>query len=78
MGDSAHTTHHTNPGKKSAPPLFLEDENFFQKSATMVPWGVQSPMEPSWPIFEKSSHLRAKGGGLLLFKTTLHLAAKAQ
>ena len=36
MGDSAHTTHHTNPGKKSAPPLFLEDENFFQKSASMV------------------------------------------
>jgi hypothetical protein len=31
MGDSAHTTHHTNPGKKSAPPLFLEDENIFQK-----------------------------------------------
>jgi hypothetical protein len=33
MGDSAHTTHHTNPGKKSAHPLFLEDENIFQKSA---------------------------------------------
>jgi hypothetical protein len=31
MGDSAYTTHHTNPGKKSAPPLFLEDENIFQK-----------------------------------------------
>jgi hypothetical protein len=42
MGDSAHTTHYTNPGKQSAPRLFLEDENFFQKSATMVPWGVQS------------------------------------
>jgi hypothetical protein len=38
MGDSAHTTHHTNPGKQSAPPLFFEDENSFQKSATMVPW----------------------------------------
>jgi hypothetical protein len=36
MGDSAHTTHHTNPEKKSAPPLFLEDENIFQKSATLV------------------------------------------
>jgi hypothetical protein len=31
MGDSAHTTHHTNLGKKSAPPLFLEDENISQK-----------------------------------------------
>jgi hypothetical protein len=36
MGDSAHTTHRTNSGKKSAPPLFLEDESFFQKSATSV------------------------------------------
>jgi hypothetical protein len=36
MGDSAHTAHHTNPGKKSAPPLFLGDENFFQKSASVV------------------------------------------
>jgi hypothetical protein len=41
MGDSAHTTHHTNPGKKSAPPLFLEDENFFQKSATLVRCGIE-------------------------------------
>jgi hypothetical protein len=31
MGDSAHTTNHTNPGKKCAPPLFLEDQNFFSK-----------------------------------------------
>jgi hypothetical protein len=46
MGDSAHTTNHTNTGKKSAPPLFLEDENIFQKSATMVPWGIEFPMEP--------------------------------
>jgi hypothetical protein len=36
MGDSAHTTHHTNPGKKSAPPLFLEDENIFQKEETLI------------------------------------------
>jgi hypothetical protein len=42
MGDSAHTTHHTNPGEKSAPPLFLEDENIFQKSASMVQWGIES------------------------------------
>jgi hypothetical protein len=37
MGDSAHTTHHTNPVKKSAPYLFLGDENIFKKSATLVP-----------------------------------------
>jgi hypothetical protein len=36
MGDSAHTTHQTNPGKKLAPPLFLEDENISQKSARVV------------------------------------------
>jgi hypothetical protein len=40
MGDSAHTTHHTNPGKKSAPLLFLEDENIFQKSASVVAPGI--------------------------------------
>ena len=78
MGDSAHTNHHTNPGKKSAPPLFLEDENIFQKSASMVPWGIEFHMEPWRPIFEKCSHLREKGGVLMLFKTTCHLGAKAQ
>jgi hypothetical protein len=78
MGDSAHTTHHTNPGKKSAPPLFLQDENIFQKSATLVPRGMANKMVPTWPIFEKSSHLREKGGVLMLFKTTHHLGAKAQ
>jgi hypothetical protein len=67
MGDSAHTTHHTNLGKKSAPPLFLIDENFFQKSASMVRWGIQFPTVPREPIFEKSSHLREKGGVLIFF-----------
>jgi hypothetical protein len=28
------------PGKKSAPPLFLEDENIFQKLATLVLCGI--------------------------------------
>jgi hypothetical protein len=41
MGDSAHTTHHTNPEKKSAPPLFLEDENIFQNSASVVVCGIE-------------------------------------
>jgi hypothetical protein len=77
MGDSAHTTHHTNLGKKSAPFLFLEDENFFQKSGSMVlillQFRVEPCVEPWRPIFEKSYHLREKGGVLMLFKTTLHL-----
>jgi hypothetical protein len=46
MGDSAHTTHHTNPEKKSAPHLFLEDENIFQKSATMGLSGIDKELVP--------------------------------
>jgi hypothetical protein len=78
MGDSAHTTHHTNPGEKSAPPLFLEVENIFQKSASVVLGGIAVELEPRRPIFEKCSHLREKGGSLMLLKTTPHLGAKAQ
>jgi hypothetical protein len=64
MGDSAHTTHHTNPGKKSAPPLFLEYENFFKKYRSMVVILLQFRLQSWRPIFEKSSHLREKGGVL--------------
>jgi hypothetical protein len=78
MGDSAHTTHHINPGKKSALPLFLEDENVFLNSASMVLWGVVFPGESWRPMFAISSHLRDRGGVLMLLKTTLHLEAKAQ
>ena len=67
MGDSAHTTHHTDPGGKPAPPLFLEDENFFQKSATLVERGIEIEFQPTWPIFEKCSHLREKGGVPIFF-----------
>jgi hypothetical protein len=77
-GRFCHTTHHTNPGKKSAPPLFLVDENFFQKSASIVQWAIEFPIVLWRTIFEKSSHLREKGGVLMLFKTTRHLGAKAQ
>jgi hypothetical protein len=77
MGDSAHTTHHTNRGKKSAPPLFLVDETIFQKSAPLVAL-PQFLVQPTEPIFEKSSHLRVTGGVLMLVKTTPHLGAKAQ
>jgi hypothetical protein len=36
----------------SAPPLFLEDEDIFQRSATMVEILLQIRVQPSWPIFE--------------------------
>jgi hypothetical protein len=36
----------------SAPPLFLEDENIFQKTATLVQILLQFPIVPTWPIFE--------------------------
>jgi hypothetical protein len=39
---------------------------------------MANKMVPTWPIFEKSSHLREKGGVLMLLKTTRHLGAKAQ
>jgi hypothetical protein len=42
----------TMPKFWSAPPLFLEDENIFQKSATMVQILLQFPIVPPWPIFE--------------------------
>ena len=35
-------------------------------------------IQPRRPTFEKSSHLQEKGGVLMLFKTTLHLGAKAE
>jgi hypothetical protein len=60
MGDSTHTTHHTNTEKNPvAPEIAVE-------------------LQPREPIFEKCSHLREKGGVLMLFKTTHHLGAKAQ
>jgi hypothetical protein len=48
--------------KASAPYLFLEDENIFQKLGFMVAIIPQFPMEPWRPIFEKCCHLREKGG----------------
>jgi hypothetical protein len=48
------------------------------KSASVVPRGIEFPLVPRRPIFEKCSHLREKGGVLMLYKTTLHLGAKAQ
>jgi hypothetical protein len=36
----------------SAPPLFLEDEDIFQKSATLVQILGRFVIVPPWPIFE--------------------------
>jgi hypothetical protein len=35
-----------------------------QKSATLLPRGIANKMVPTWPIFEKCSHHREKGGVL--------------
>jgi hypothetical protein len=35
----------------------MEDENFFQKSATLAVSGIEIELQPTWPIFEKCSHL---------------------
>jgi hypothetical protein len=35
-----------------------------QKSATLVLRGIEIEVVPTWPIFEKRPHLRAKGGVL--------------
>ena len=57
--------------KASAPPLFLEDENIFQKSATLVVSGIEIELQPTWPIFEKCSHLREKGGVLIFSRVCM-------
>jgi hypothetical protein len=49
-----------NPYRKKN--LFFNDAT--QKSATMVLCVFAIELEPSWPIFEKCSHLREKGGVL--------------
>ena len=40
--------------KKHQHPLILKDENFFQKSASMVEHGIAIELQPWSPIFEKS------------------------
>ena len=58
--------------KSSAPPVFLEDENHFQKSARVVPILPQFTMEPHEPIFEKYSHLRREKGRVLMLSPGLY------
>jgi hypothetical protein len=68
-------------GKNQHPPFFSQSGEQFSKiglRGSMAAWVIVFPMEPRWPIFEKCSHLREKGGVLMLLKTTRHLRAKAQ
>ena len=53
-------------------------ENFTLQSPPRRSDILQFRVVPTEPIFEKCSHLREKGGVLMLFKTTPHLVAKAQ
>ena len=46
-------------GKKK---IFFKDAT--QKSATLVPGGIEIEVVPTWSIFEKCPHLREKGGVL--------------
>ena len=65
-------------GKKSARPLFSKIGRFFKKSARMVLVGIVVELEPRDTIFGKCSHLREKGGVLMLLKKTLNLLANLQ
>jgi hypothetical protein len=74
---------HYKPGGKISTPLFSWIwEHFFQKSAPLVRmlvrWGIESPSVVTIPILEKCSHLREKGGVLMLLKTTHYLYANTQ
>jgi hypothetical protein len=51
------------PGEKSAPPLFLDDENIFQKSATLVALLSRFLVQPTWPIFLENVLIFEKMGG---------------
>jgi hypothetical protein len=50
-------------GKKSAPPLFLKDENVFQKSAPLVWCGIEFPTVLTELIFEENVLIFEKKGG---------------
>jgi hypothetical protein len=63
MGDSAHTTHHTKAGENQHPPLFLEDENIFQKSARLVVSGIEFRLYNHASRFLKKVLIFEKKGG---------------
>jgi hypothetical protein len=62
--------------KASAPPLFLEDENIFQKSARVVAILLQFRVQPGEPIFEKCSHPRERGGAAMVQEAPLKIYAR--
>ena len=56
--------------KSISTPSF-EDENIFQKSATLVVSGIVIELQPTWPFFEKCSHLREKRKGLIFSRVCM-------
>jgi len=44
MGDFAHTTRHTNPGKNPHTPFFLEEENIFKNRPPWYKFYSDSPL----------------------------------
>jgi hypothetical protein len=67
MGDSAHTTHHTNQNQKSAPGLFNKYENIFQKRP---PWCGTELQQKSYleALFLKNVIIFEKRGGADAFE----------
>jgi hypothetical protein len=77
MGDSVHTTHHTNQNQKSAPALFLEYENIFQKRPPWCGAELQQKMYHE-ALFLKNVIIFEKRGVLMLSKKIINLQTKAQ
>jgi hypothetical protein len=74
-GDSAHQPTTQNRKKNLHAPFFSKMRLFFQKSARVVLVGIVVELEPRDTIFGKCSHLREKGGVVMLLKKTHHLLA---
>jgi hypothetical protein len=76
MGDSAHTTHHTNQNQKSAPSVFLmvflNYENIFQKRPPWCGAELQQKMYHK-ALFLKNVIIFEKRGVLMLSKTIINL-----
>ena len=76
MGDSAHTTHHTNQNQKSALSVFLmvflNYENIFQKRP---PWCGAELRQKMYhkALFLKNVIIFEKRGVLMLSKTIINL-----
>ena len=72
MGDSAHTTRHTNPGKNPHTPFFLEEENIFKNRPPWYKFYSDSPLyhggrfSKNVAIFEEKAGSSSAGSMLVL------------